>query len=834
MRGYFYLIDNVPSVKERKVAEQESDNPPIFPGDSDWTVLPLTKISPPEYNSQPKIADPYSGYYIGRSEGLTLWDKTVRLARRDLPAAWHFLFPPASALLVGEPTPAGVPVDYMIGLTSNPHQVILDEDTLLDILESYDKVGEEGHSVYVRSAEIRTQKAAGVMSIAWYLASYSHSHTLIQRDGDLSIPGRLSLLDAQFARPCPVRPRHGFVESRVVHGPEELRAVWVEARAADPDAELLLAAPLSAKTSGVITPTLSTFGRGNDGATAGHKTVSLPLTLSIPSDPILSAARIGSEDTPYVEIVSTGPTPAGGKTFAVQLRAGPKLGTPIADFIPETVKVQRIIKAGGDLLEWEQKMAEHREPGLVIHHPGGSMLSHYAVHARLNNIPVITSKLPVRKGTVLQQTAEAGVFDPEAVRAGVFRGLQYLCANGVIHHSANTDVLTYSFAVLHNSPNMVGDYGVHLGAAITFLMAFGAAAAVGEARHEDVEFLKAASVPYPSDRSNVYTAVISDYRKRRHLLEEAARLFGQIPEHGSYGGYAWYECAVATIKLDQDVGRLLLYPTAAAVREAAEQANIVLNMAHNGGWWFNKFVSPDVLDSTARGELCSVMRLSDTAVGIGTARGVDWEPAALSIPPLAYDPNAEVWPCEDACEDCELESQEYCDECSRCHPYECEQVCYLCYGESDSYCEECGRCNPPNEEDEEDEDYNESSPSGGLGDPITGTSPILVPGTVTSVLIKALPDGFHIQIASNISVTPSGWSTGFKGSYLPMNVYPSPDMAAQLSGILSDWPAKAHSMAGSGTEYCRASIHPADDPTKPIIVRMGPVIIAIIQENVSV
>src|SRR5688572_21917508 len=43
-----------------------------------------------------------------------------------------------------------------------------------------------------------------------------------------------------FARPCPLNPQHGFVDSRVVQNNEQLEKVIEETLAADPEGEVML------------------------------------------------------------------------------------------------------------------------------------------------------------------------------------------------------------------------------------------------------------------------------------------------------------------------------------------------------------------------------------------------------------------------------------------------------------------------------------------------------------------------------------------------------------------------------------------------------------------
>ena len=105
----------------------------------------------------------------------------------------------------------------------------------------------------------RTQKARGLLKLreehaANIYGGYTPQFALVQNEADLDrlIHSWLAACDAEtstmqmFCRPCPVRPRHGFVDSGPVNNPDEMRALWKEAQANDPQAEMLVMAPVAA------------------------------------------------------------------------------------------------------------------------------------------------------------------------------------------------------------------------------------------------------------------------------------------------------------------------------------------------------------------------------------------------------------------------------------------------------------------------------------------------------------------------------------------------------------------------------------------------------------
>lgn len=191
-----------------------------------------------------------------------------------------------------------------------------------------------------------------------------------------------------FLRPCPVTPRHGFVDSRIVHTPEEVLSVAVKAVKADPDAELLYTPFIEAEYSAVLTPTTFSLGAGHDGATSGKSnTVYGPKVSPTWLTSIMAKATISAPDVPYWEIV-------GEDMQFVQVRGGPPLEC-VVDYVPEDVVVKKVLVATADtdLLQWEKDIAS-AEAGTVVYADGLSLASHFCVHAVVHKVPVITSYKP--------------------------------------------------------------------------------------------------------------------------------------------------------------------------------------------------------------------------------------------------------------------------------------------------------------------------------------------------------------------------------------------------------------------------------------------------------
>lgn len=191
-----------------------------------------------------------------------------------------------------------------------------------------------------------------------------------------------------FARPCPIRPRHGFVESRRVRSDAELLTVFQESIAADPNAEVMVMEQLTGNFSAVITNAGITYGIGHDGVTASGSVL-----WRLPTPPGLDALCFdGStiKESAYMECVEDW-----GELCAVQLRDGPAPPAALLNYIPHAdYKVTAILDATpymADLLAWE-RVAKGLEPGTLVLAPGCALSSHVVVHCIAHKIAVITER----------------------------------------------------------------------------------------------------------------------------------------------------------------------------------------------------------------------------------------------------------------------------------------------------------------------------------------------------------------------------------------------------------------------------------------------------------
>lgn len=420
---------------------------------------------------------------------------------------------------------------------------------------------------------VRTQKARGIAALA-----KSKARILVPRfevfPADKVQPEQLV---GYFSRPCPMRPRHGFVDSRTIRNVSDGIELIRQTLEADPEAEIVTMPLINAEYSGVWTPGLLTIGNGNDGATAGQSSWSLPTLGSLVREQILQDA--GVEGTPYVELL----WPRGNDLYRlVQLRDGPALPQTI-NFIPQAMTVERIVHAKGDLLAWEREM-QATKPGTVVYHPNGSLASHYAIHAVLNRVPVLVDREP-RIGDVLEP--EGVVFATAPDLAVLRAGFQLALRLKVSYEDAAHVMLTGC----HHLSVWTGKHDDLLGLALGFAYRLTVVAALGEMRH----------VPKGGKmrRTDICRTDVYDehWQKVHHpetrlSFEEALRSFHGLAWVQSYGGAMWFFFAkwAAMLRNHLVEGNTEL---------ALQALNQLVHCAHNNGWAFNKFVPEATMSECA-------------------------------------------------------------------------------------------------------------------------------------------------------------------------------------------------------------------------------------------
>lgn len=258
------------------------------------------------------------------------------------------------------------------------------------------------------AALVKTQKALGFQALSHVSRNCLRNTTspIVGGSGAKILPYEVpsGLSFPLFARPCPKTPRHGFVESRAVKSMEELLTVFIEARLADPEAEVIAMPVLSGRYSAVATDAGVTWGLGNDGVTGNTSKILRPIPCKGRLTESIREATVGMDlglkTAAYVEAVEHN-----GNVEIVQVRDGPAVEAGIRNWVPEAgFKVERIVSAAGtesDLLAWEE-MCQKFPRGTVVHLPGGSLSSHHAVHGIINKHAVWLDKDAPAIGATLE------------------------------------------------------------------------------------------------------------------------------------------------------------------------------------------------------------------------------------------------------------------------------------------------------------------------------------------------------------------------------------------------------------------------------------------------
>ena len=466
----------------------------------------------------------------------------------------------------------------------------------------------------------KTQKAKGVMDAipGMYYGEYFfhnyHSirelskrarHSLIIKENQIVTNGKLPC----FARPCPKRPRHGFVDSRVIKNNTELMKLWNEARKIDPEAELILGPYVpDVKYNAVYVNSGSVVvGKGNDGATGGRNSISIPVAPHKFPASFIADAGLNKKDAVYLEAIYSGSM---GWLLA-QARGGPAIDAVAADFVPKRTKVKKVVRPINDLVKWEKQAAD-LEPGTVVYGKGHSLASHAAIHCVLNKIPFVTSHEP-KVGEIL---APKGNKTHKISREGFKRGVR--AAINLMRADHHVDYMLkyfyYSLSVLHNWAyiNKSEHADWMLGSAAMIFVTLSSALCHGEFRHKYRDTIKA--------RSTIYKNRIKNSLKSLKDLREVLIDFYSTDWRSGYGGLPWATCSWYTHNLWQEIVKTFDKTTASLspkeIKNIMGLINKATNVAHNNGWWFNKFAKDEDLDAIAKEPGIAAFMVSDIIYNI--------------------------------------------------------------------------------------------------------------------------------------------------------------------------------------------------------------------------
>lgn len=488
-----------------------------------------------------------------------------------------------------------------------------------------------------------TQKAKGIVALRQLGWGFTVSPILFTLSLDTTAEEFKTFIYPLFARPCPLTPRHGFVDSRVVKKWEELEQVLKETKTADPEGEVILMKYIPSTFNAVWVPNLLTVGKGNDGATAGVNGISFPLSGVIDTrlSQILPMADINVlKQDPFIEVVYGNP-PDNHPTLT-QLRSGPKLEGAGVDYLPTAIEVKEIIQVDHylNLLEWETLIASKKDiKGLVVWHPGGLPTDHFSVHARSYHIPVCITFEPN-----VGQTLSAQTTTPPLDPLGVLRGVVAADSIKLSHDGEKADgrvAINLVLHTLHNSGAIGGDQSWWLGMGVGLMLRYGSIALRGEARHIKTNHMLM--------RDTVYSRALPHSLQRQRISCPAlTNILRYGAFGGSVGGIKWARCGEALAKLFDEVGALAKDPTLDKANNLLRAFNFAVNQAHNGGWWLNKFTDTNAFTRVQKGDLTYTLslppflwrcaethkELTPDAITSRLTKWAKWVPLSLTPPPI--------------------------------------------------------------------------------------------------------------------------------------------------------------------------------------------------------
>jgi hypothetical protein len=576
--------------------------------------------------------------------------------------------------------------------------------------------------------DYRTQKTRGLSALSKHY--FPVPENKLYDIEWLKTKKQLQELIGKFVRPCPVIPRHGFVDSRPVNTLEEAQQIVKETRQADENAEIIAMPFIKSSHSGVWTEGSLSIGQGNDGATSGRDSIRIS-TIGSPYSHIVIWGNLlkdaGITEAPYLEILWREYTHKlcvfcnikqklvirEDKEYSpqyVQLRNGPKLPDSI-DFIPKKITVTSIVEAKGDLLEWEKKVKTLPE-GSVVYHPGGSLASHYAVHAYLSNIPILVSREP-KIGEILEPLSSKSTPDIIAMKRGFMLG----CKIKVKRENAAYIMM----AGCHHTIKWLGKADLLLGLAMGCCYRLLVTATLGEYRRRDRTILGTGSIGDRETEYNTYFPRTFFGITRKRYVSAMDSFDKEDWRNSSIGGPRWFLLA-------RWAGLIFNALVDGNYQAALEALNNGVNSVHNGGWTFNKFISPNEMTYTANNPIHSILPVAPILYDAIKDGGIGLEKRFVEARKFKIEPldpktyleehrkrykteiykkqvsSSSVKVCctneccgNPECEDCHpavVIPKCDCEDhtCSICYPDGCDCNCISCH-DTDWMCPNCCDCN---------------------------------------------------------------------------------------------------------------------------------------------
>jgi hypothetical protein len=459
----------------------------------------------------------------------------------------------------------------------------------------------------------KTQKAKGIINglreVEFFygikrLAQFMRipHHYLVQSSADVKSYGSVY---PRFARPCPVIPRHGFIESRTVKNQKEVIKLIKEVKKEDAEGEIILGPHLpNVKYNAVFVDSGNlSIGFGNAGATGGVKSVSFPVVPQVLNNVIRQSAGLTEQSAVFVEAVYD------HAWILTQLRGGPKIESS-KDFVPRRMEVSRVVKPHDDLLKWESEVKSFK-CGTVVYGNGHTLASHAAIHCALNNVPFITSHKPIKGEILTPKNSKRSLLNRNQFRRGVRAGLELCKDKGSILQI--NKMFLFSVCVLHNWNYLKASPEADwiLGAASIILGKIASTLAHGEMRNQDGD---------PPSRRFVYHKTMARGIEPIYELPEMFENFMNGTWTSGFGGFAWATCAWYSHLLCRTIinihNRKNKNVAPKEVSELVGAINKIVNIVHNGGWWLDKIAIEEDMNQIASDPGWSAFLLGDVFMDV--------------------------------------------------------------------------------------------------------------------------------------------------------------------------------------------------------------------------
>ena len=442
---------------------------------------------------------------------------------------------------------------------------------------------------------------------------------LIQNPIDIVLlPEKIWSLSGEiFARPCPLKPRHGFVDSRIISTPKELEELLDLVKEEDPKGEIVLSPFVNADYNSILCSSgILSIGPGHDGATGGVKSISFPVAQVKISNDVRFRSGLSSKSTVFIEAVyknTVNEREAHGsevdKTFYItQLRGGPKV-EQVDDYIPAKMVVKNIVKPHNDLLKWESDVRKFK-PGTVVYGKGHTLTSHAAIHCVINKVPFVTTFEPKVNQTITPSVLKAMVFDKQKFLNGAHVGL--------FSNLNKRKMLYFAVSVLHNWSYLSTSEHASwlLGISAVYISKILCALSLGEYRHCRVKPLKIKGVRLSSTRNSIYSIVIDKGQFTNYvskLIKVKKEFLMKNKFRRGFGGKHWSEACGYCINIWNTIVEIQNSKkvTPAKINKLISLINKSVNLVHNNGWLFNKIADSSSIEKIAAKPGLAAFELAD-------------------------------------------------------------------------------------------------------------------------------------------------------------------------------------------------------------------------------